>query len=69
MSCTEYKNIWVYAELTDGRVSQTTLELLAKSIDLKEKLGGTDKIAAVILGEHAAEHAALLLWCGAGHLR
>ena len=60
MSCTEYKNIWVYAELTDGRVSQTTLELLAKSIDLKEKLGGTDKIAAVILGEHAAEHSTLL---------
>ena len=33
MNCTEYKNIWVYAELAGGRVSQTTLELLAKSID------------------------------------
>lgn len=65
MSCTEYKNIWVYAELTGGRVSQTTLELLAKSINLKEKLGGTDKIAAVILGEHTAEYSKLLFSYGA----
>ena len=50
----EYENatgIWVFAEQENGKLSSTTFELLAKSADLKEKLGGTDIITAVLLGE------------------
>ena len=35
-----YKDIWVFAEQEGGRLSSTTFELLAKSHDLKQKLGG-----------------------------
>ena len=37
-----YKDIWVFAEQEGGRLSSTTFELLAKSHDLKQKLGGED---------------------------
>ncbi len=51
MTQQDYKGIWVFAEHEDGVISGTTFELLAKSADLKAKLGGTDEITAVILGD------------------
>lgn len=49
-----YKDIWVFAEQEDGVLSGTTFELLAKAHDLKEKLGGTDTVTAVLLGDNVA---------------
>lgn len=46
--------IWVFAEQENGVLSSTTFELLAKSADLKAKLGGTDTITAVLLGKDVA---------------
>ncbi len=54
MNQTNAQNIWVFAEQTDGVISPTVLELLAKSHDLKAKLGGTDTVVAVLLGEQVA---------------
>ena len=42
-----YKDIWVFAEQEGGRLSSTTFELLAKSHDLKQKLGGVDAVVIV----------------------
>lgn len=47
----EYKGIWVFAEQEKGSLSGTTFELLAKSLDLKAKLGGKDEVVAVLLGK------------------
>lgn len=52
MNKADYKNIWVFAEQENGHLSPTVLELLAKSHDLKEKLGGTDVVTAVLLGQN-----------------
>lgn len=60
-----YKDIWVFAEQENGKLSPTTFELLAKSKDLKEKLGGKDEIAAVVLGDNVADLAAELFAYGA----
>lgn len=49
MAKEDYKGIWVFAEQENGVLSGTTFELLAKSADLKKKLGGTDEITAVVL--------------------
>lgn len=46
-----YKDIWVFAEQENGELSETVFELLAKSIDLKEKLGNGDTVTAVLLGK------------------
>lgn len=54
MSKEEYKGIWVFAEQEGGKLSDTTFELLAKSLDLKAKLGGTDTVTAVLLGKDVA---------------
>ena len=48
-----YKDIWVFAEQEGGRLSSTTFELLAKSHDLKQKLGGEDAVVPVLLGRGA----------------
>lgn len=50
----EYKGIWVFAEQEKGSLSGTTFELLAKSLDLKTKLGGKDEVVAVLLGSGVA---------------
>lgn len=50
MNSVEYKGIWVFAELENGLLSQTPLELLAKARDLKKSLGGADTVTAVLLG-------------------
>ena len=65
MNNKEYKDIWVFAELEEGAVSQTVLELLAKSHDLKAKLGGTDKVTAVLLGSGVKEQVQTLWAYGA----
>ena len=54
MAKEDYKGIWVFAEQENGVLSETTFELLAKSADLKAKLGGTDEISAVVLGDDVA---------------
>lgn len=65
MSKEDYKGIWVFAEQEDGVLSGTTFELLAKSADLKAKLGGTDEITAIVLGDHVANLADTLYAYGA----
>lgn len=60
-----YKDIWVFAEQEDGVLSGTTFELLAKAHDLKAKLGGTDAVAAVLLGSGVAGLAPTLFAYGA----
>ena len=65
MAKEDYKGIWVFAEQENGVLSETTFELLAKSADLKEKLGGKDEITAVVLGDDAAAFASTLYAYGA----
>ena len=60
-----YKDIWVFAEQEGGRLSSTTFELLAKSHDLKQKLGGEDAVVAVLLGSGVESLAAELFAYGA----
>ena len=47
------KDIWVYAETVDGRLSETVPELLTKAVELSGKLGG--RVAAVLTGSAGAE--------------
>lgn len=65
MTKENYKGIWVFAEQEDGVLSGTTFELLAKSADLKAKLGGVDEITAVVLGDNVAGLADTLYAYGA----
>lgn len=65
MNKSDYTGIWVFAEQENGTLSTTPLELLAKAIDLKEKLGGTDTITAVLLGKDVANLADTLFAHGA----
>ncbi len=52
MSYTNGSGIWVYVEQENGIVSTSAYELLTKSEELKDKLGGKDTITAVLLGAH-----------------
>lgn len=61
----ECKGIWVFAEQENGVLSGTDFELLAKAHDLKEKLGGTDTVTAVLLGDNVAGLADTLYAYGA----
>lgn len=54
MTKEECKGIWVFAEQENGVLSGTDFELLAKAHDLKAKLGGTDTVTAVLLGDNVA---------------
>ncbi len=65
MTKEDYSGIWVFAEQEAGVISPTTFELLAKSIDLKAKLGGKDEITAVVLGDNVAALADTLFSYGA----
>ena len=65
MAKEDYKGIWVFAEQENGVLSGTTFELLAKSADLKKKLGGTDEITAVVLGKDVSGLAGSLFEGGA----
>lgn len=65
MNKEDYSGIWVYAEQENGVLSETTFELLAKSHDLKEKLGNRDEICAVVAGDSVAQLAGTLFSYGA----
>src|SRR5690348_3787331 len=56
---TEMPKIWVYAELNQGRLTTTTLELLTRARELGEvdavALGPGARKAAAALGKHGAE--------------
>ena len=45
-----YKDIWVFAEQTDGKVAEVVLELLTKARELKAQRSNGCKVCAVILG-------------------
>ncbi|MEG1632889.1 MAG: electron transfer flavoprotein subunit alpha/FixB family protein [Oscillospiraceae bacterium] len=65
MSKEDYKGIWVFAEQENGVLSPTVFELLAKSADLKAKLGGKDEVTAVLIGDAVAGLAETLYAYGA----
>ena len=54
MTKEECRGIWVFAEQENGVLSGTDFELLAKAHDLKAKLGGTDTVTAVLLGDNVS---------------
>ena len=45
-----YRDIWVFAEQTGGKVAEVVLELLTKARELKVQRGDGCKVCAVILG-------------------
>ena len=45
-----YRDIWVFAEQTDGRIADVALELLTKARELKAQRGGGCRVCAVLLG-------------------
>jgi len=45
-----YRDIWVFAEQTGGRLAEVSLELLTKARELKAQRGGGCKVCAVLLG-------------------
>jgi electron transfer flavoprotein alpha subunit len=45
-----YRNIWVFAEQTDGRIAEVAFELLTKARELKSQRGDGCKVCAVLLG-------------------
>lgn len=65
MNKADCSGIWVFAEQEGGALSPTVAELLAKAVDLKEKLGGGDKVVAVLLGKDVSELAGELFAQGA----
>ena len=65
MTKEECKGIWVFAEQENGVLSGTDFELLAKAHDLKAKLGGTDTVTAVLLGDNVSGLADTLYAYGA----
>ena len=48
----QYKNIWVLAEQSQGRIAEVAFELLAKGLELKAQRGDGAQLAAVLLGAH-----------------
>jgi len=45
-----YRDIWVFAEQTDGRVAEVSFELLAKGLELRDQRGDGCRLCAVLLG-------------------
>ena len=46
----QYKNIWVFAEQSQGKIAEVAFELLAKGLELKAQRGDGAQLAAVLLG-------------------
>ena len=46
-----YKDIWVFAEQTDGRIAEVVFELLTKARELKAQRGNGCRVCAVLLGD------------------
>ncbi|MDR3355339.1 MAG: electron transfer flavoprotein subunit alpha/FixB family protein [Synergistaceae bacterium] len=57
------RNIWVFAEQSDGRLAGVVAELLAKARELGRKTGGS--VTAILLGDDLGEISSELLACGA----
>ena len=55
MTNTDCSGIWVFAEQASGVLSAASLELLAKARELKQALGNTEEVTAVLFG-HQVEH-------------
>ncbi len=45
-----YRDVWVFAEQTDGKIADVAFELLAKGRELKQQRGDGCRLAAVLLG-------------------
>lgn len=45
-----YRDIWVFAEQTDGKIAEVAYELLAKGLELKAQRGEGCRLCAVLLG-------------------
>ena len=46
----DYRDIWVFAEQTDGRIAEVVFELLTKARELKAQRGDGCRVCAVLLG-------------------
>ena len=53
----EYKDIWVFAEQTGGKVAEVAYELLSKGLELKAQRGGGARLCAVLLGHGLSDDA------------
>ena len=47
----DYRDIWVFAEQTDGKVADVVFELLTKARELKAQRGEGCRVCAVLLGK------------------
>lgn len=63
MEVKDYKGIWVFAEQTDGLLSNTSFELISKSKELSKTTG--EEVVAILLASHAGEMPKKLLNRGA----
>ncbi len=63
MDISLYKGIWIFAEQKEGVLIETSLELLAKAVELK-RIGG-EEITALLLGEAVAGLEDVLISYGA----
>jgi electron transfer flavoprotein alpha subunit len=59
----QHGDVWVFAEVEDGKIAGVSLELLGKARELAGILGV--QVGAVVLGEQAKAHAARLFAHGA----
>ena len=51
----DYRDIWVFAEQTDGRIAEVAFELLGKGLELKAQRGDGCRLCAVLLGSGVTE--------------
>ncbi len=59
----EWKNVWILAEVTQGKISPTAYELLSAGKKLADSLG--EKLAAVLLGKDVKKYCQDLIEHGA----
>jgi electron transfer flavoprotein alpha subunit len=59
------KNIWVHAEVVDGRIARSAFELLSKAGELAEILGEGAAVEATLIGSDLGGEAERLAACGA----
>ena len=50
-----YRDIWVFAEQTDGKIAEVAFELLGKGLELKAQRGDGCRLCAVLLGSGVTE--------------
>jgi len=59
------KKIWVHAELAEGKITNVTLELLSKALDLAAEMGDGTDVEATLLGSGLEEAVDRLVEYGA----